>query len=135
MSTHIALEDGRVLGVTNGTLDVFLELVADHLKRQPQSLTGLAEWLLDQRCEVQGPGIGYLDLRELCPGARVQIRDAFLTAHAAFLAVASTELLRSQFATLAAMWHSIARGEPPEALTSTFWLMSPQAREQRGPGW
>lgn len=69
MSTYITLEDGRVLATSNGVFDAIIERAATELERRGDSLDGLVEWLLEQRCEVQGPGVGYLDLRELSPMA------------------------------------------------------------------
>jgi hypothetical protein len=112
MSTHLTLEDGRVLGATNG-----------------------AEWLLEQRCEVLGPGIGYLDVRELSPRAAREFREAFTAACRAGDFTKSPELLRAEFSLLFDMWESIARGESPETLTSPHWLMMASSGARRGPGW
>ena len=66
MTTHITLQDGRILGTSNWAFDALLECAAKELERRKDTVGGLPEWLLDQRCIVRGPGIGYLDLRELC---------------------------------------------------------------------
>jgi hypothetical protein len=134
MSTHLTLEDGRVLGTSNGTFDAIVELTAAELERRSDRMPGLAEWLLEQRCEVRGPGIGYLDLRELSPRAAREIRDAFLAALVRGEFDVS-EGLREQFVLLRNMWESIARGEPPQALTSPHWLLHPASGKRRGPGW
>jgi hypothetical protein len=73
MTTHITLEDGRIFGTSNGVFDALLECAAKELESRPDTVNGLREWLLDQRCEVQGPGVGYLDLRELAPRASAQL--------------------------------------------------------------
>jgi hypothetical protein len=135
MSTHLTLEDGRVLGTSNGAFDAILELIAAELADGRETLPGLVDWLLDQRCEVQGPGVGYLDLRELSSPAVSQIREAFLVAHAAHDMDSVSQSLRAIYGTLRAMWASIERGEAPEALTSDVYMMGPPSGRRKGPGW
>lgn len=135
MSTHITLDDGRVLLTSNGAFGAILELAATELDRRPHSLAGFSDWLLDQRCEVKGPGVGYLDLRELAPRAAREFREAFAAGHQAGDFTATPKLLRAEFSQLLAMWESIARGEPPEALTSPHSLIAPPSGSRRGPGW
>jgi len=134
VSTHITLEDGRVLGTSNGTFYSIIEFIAAELQRGPDRLSGLAEWLLEQRCEVLGPGVGYIDLRELSPRAACEFRNAFIAAYAAVFDAVS-DALRAQFTLLRDMWDSIARGEPPQALTSSVWLLAAPSGRRRGPGW
>jgi hypothetical protein len=135
VTTHLTLEDGRVLGTSNAAFDCILEFAAAELERRQTSLDTLAEWLLDQRCEVQGPGVGYLDLRELSPQAAREFRDAFLAAYDAADLTQVPDALRAQYTLLREMWQSIARGDPPEALTSPHWVLAPAAQQRRGPGW
>jgi hypothetical protein len=135
MSTYLTLEDGRILGTSNGTFDAIVELATSELKRRPDSLPGLAEWLLEQRCEVQGPGVGYLDLRELSPRAAREFKAAFETAYDIADLTDIPDALRAQFTLLREMWDSIARGEPPEALTSPHWSRTVASGKCRGPGW
>lgn len=142
MSTYITLEDGRVWGTTNGLFDTVLEAAAAEIAVRPDSLEGLAEWLLEQRCEVLGPGVGYLDLRELSPRARVEFTQAFTLAYeklsrgvAPVALEHVTALGLEHLAVLMSMWASIARGEPPEALTSPYWIIHPYGGERHGPGW
>jgi hypothetical protein len=135
MTTHITLEDGRVLGTSNWMFDAILECAAKELERHDDPVDGLREWLLDQKCEVQGPGVGYLDLRELCPLASSQFKAACLSAYEAMKAKAFSEPVMEQLSLLINMWRSIEKGEPPEALTSPHWRIGPSRGERRGPGW
>jgi hypothetical protein len=66
MSTFITLQDGRLLLERNWVYDAILRAVARELRNDDEG-RALAEWLLAQQCFEQGPGIGYLDLRELTP--------------------------------------------------------------------
>ncbi len=137
MSTLIVLVDGRILGLTNGQFDGILEAVANELDRDADSLPGLASWLLDQRCEIQGPGVGAVDLREVSPIACEQFRAA---SHRVYRDQqqnerASPEWLQDLFRQLVDMWASIARGEPPESLTCSDWKLHPASDRRVGPGW
>jgi hypothetical protein len=118
MVTHITLEDGRVLGTSNGVFDCLLELAAKELGRRTDAVDGLQEWLLDQRCEVCGPGVGYLDLRELSPRASSQFKGACISAYYAMRLEIRPVIWLDQLSLLVNMWISIEEGEPPEALTS-----------------
>jgi hypothetical protein len=135
MSTHMTLEDGRVLGVSNGVFDAILECTAKELERRTDPVAGLREWLLDQRCEIQGPGVGYLDLRELSPTASSQFKSACMSAYDAMRRETSPVPWLDQFALLINMWISIEKGEPAETLTSPHWRIAPCRGERRGPGW
>jgi hypothetical protein len=135
MTTHITLEDGRVLGTSNSRFDAILESAAKELERRNDSVDGLREWLLDRRCEVQGPGVGYLDLRELSPVASSQFKGACLSAYDAMKAQTASKPLIEELSLLIDMWKSMEKGEPPEALTSPHYLIAPCGGERRGPGW
>jgi len=96
---------------------------------------GLPEWLLDQRCVVQGPGIGYLDLRELSPRASSQFKSACISAYDAMRLESNPVLWLDRFSLLINMWVSMEKGEPPEALTDPHRLVHPGSGKRRGPGW
>src|SRR5215831_3452895 len=135
MVTHITLEDGRVLGTSNGRFDALLERVAKELESRTDAVDGLGEWLLDQRCEVRGPGVGYLDLRELAPRASSQFKSACISAYDVLKFQPSPVFWLDELSLLIDMWISIGKGEPPEALTSPHWLIAPRSGDRRGPGW
>ena len=134
MSTYIRLEDGRVWGTTNGLFDAVLEAAAAEIARRADSLDGLAEWLLAQRCEVLGAGVGHLDLREMSPRACVEFKRAVISAREV-LSRDLTAVGLEHLSVLMRMWDSIAQGEPPEALTSAHWRIVPHKGTRRGPGW
>jgi hypothetical protein len=125
MTTYIALEDGRVLGTSNGVFDAILEAAVEHMVGSGDRLDGLREWLLKQRCEVQGPGVGYLDLRELPPRAASELKTACIAAHGAMKNRESPAGWLPDLTLLLEMWSSLERGEPPEALTSPNWEILP----------
>jgi hypothetical protein len=135
MATYITLGDGRVFGTSNAVFDALLVCTAQELERQSDVIDGLREWLLDQRCEVQGPGVGYLVLRELSPRAAFQFKSACTSAFSSMERAPNPAPWLDQSSLLIDMWASINKGEPPEALTSPHWLISPWSRDRRGPGW
>ena len=135
MVTHITLEDGRVLATKDWVFDAIIECVANELDSRTDAVEGLRQWLLDQRCEVQGPGVGYLDLREISPQACSQFKFACLSAYDAMKLECNPVLWLGQFSLLINMWISMDKEEPPEALTSRHWMMAPWSGERRGPGW
>ena len=135
MATYIALEDGRILGTSDGVFDALIECAAKELERRPDVVDGLLEWLLNQRCGVQGFGVGYLDLRELSPRASSQFKSACISAYSVMGRAPNPVPWLDRFSLLIDMWASIDKGEPPEALTSPHWLMSPWSGDRRGPGW
>ena len=118
MTTQITLQDGRILGTSNWAFDALLECAAKELERRKDTVGGLPEWLLDQRCIVRGPGIGYLDLRELSPRASSQFMSACKSAYDDEMRLEFSPVLwRDLFSLLINMWVSMEKGEPPEALT------------------
>lgn len=136
MTTHITLEDGRGAWLSDGAFDGILEAAADELARSSETLDGLEEWLLDQRCSAQGFGVGYLDLRELSPRASSEFRFACLEALAAVERNGSSpDWLHRRLAEFAAMWESIERGDPPESPTQAGWVFGPPDLTRHGPGW
>lgn len=124
-----------MLGLSNGAFDAIIELVAAELRDRDTTLNELPAWLLEQRCALQGPGVGFLDLRELSPVAAKQFREAFFSAYRRIPRQQIAGPLLQKYALLAHMWECIARGEPPESLTSDTWKMAPSSGERRGPGW
>ncbi|MEM7232866.1 MAG: hypothetical protein AAF517_11850 [Planctomycetota bacterium] len=132
MTTLLTLEDGRILGCRNGVFDRILELVADELGPGE-----FATWLLDNRCAVLGPGIGYLDLRELSEESQTQFQTAARSVAATLASdpQAQPKAIVSAFAELEEMWVSIGKDRPPEARTSAHWKLHPPIFARRGPGW
>ena len=136
MTTHITLEDGRILGTTNGVFDAIMERAAAEIADSTESGHELHKWLLGQRCEILGPGVGYLDLRELSPRARSMFRSACVSALYAEKAAPLTKpWLVEALVRLKEMWSSINRGDPPESLTDPNWGIAPPTDVRSGPGW
>lgn len=143
MTTTIVLDDGRVWGHQNWAFDSVIEAIAAVIGRDPAGQE-LSAWLLDQRCAVQGPGIGHVDTRELSPDSRARfcaaIPSAFAEARgrggAAWHDPAAFPRWLDAFDQLVKMVESIARGELPEALTSADWTCPMPPTDKRcGPGW
>jgi hypothetical protein len=136
MTTRIALEDGRILGTSNWAVDALLECAPKQLENRSDTVDGLPEWLLDQRCVVQGPGIGYLDLRKLSPRASSQFTVSLLaSAYDAMRLDSDPVPWLDLFSLLINMRVAMERGEPAEALTEPHWLIHPWNGKRRGPGW
>jgi hypothetical protein len=135
MTTHITLEDGRALGTSNRVFDAILESAAKELERGNDRVDGLREWLLNERCEVQGPGVGYIDLRELSPRVTSQFKAACISAYDALKVQNPPVPWLDQLSLLIRMWTSMEKGEPPQALTSPHLRITPSRGERRGPGW
>ena len=134
MSTLFVLADGRIWGSSNSTYDYLLERIVEVLSGD-ECERDLADWLLAQRCEVQGPGVGYVDLRELAPSVRERITAAIPSAVAMARQREHTPILMERLELLLRMVESFERGEPPETLTSPHWQLHPPSERQRGPRW
>ena len=109
MTTRITLEDGRILGTSNWAFDALLERAAKELERRDETADGLSEWLLDQRCVVRGPGIGYLDLRKLSPRASSQFKCACISAYGVMRIDSRPVPWLDLFSLLINMWVSMKR--------------------------
>jgi len=137
MATFFVLEDGRIWGASNGVFDHALEMIAAVLEPDEAGRL-LADWLLGQRCEVMGPGVGYLDLRELTPANAARISRAIGHAYKRACDYRGDDRLMplglENFALLVRMTEAVERGEPPELLTSEAWRPFPTS-ERSGPGW
>jgi hypothetical protein len=141
MGGFIILTDGRACAPANWAYDEIVRSVAEELGAGGDDLL-LKEWLRGQLCEVLGPGMGYVDVRELTPRNRQLFRDA---ANRAFK---KSELVGpigwenpsffpawlGIFRRLLEMWDSVDRGEPPEALND-LRQPCPPTDEKSGPGW
>src|SRR5688572_7160386 len=75
MSAYIALPDGRSWWAANWAYDAVIRRVADELDRMPAG-GELAAWLRGQTCDELGPGLGFVDVRELSPPDRALFREA-----------------------------------------------------------
>jgi hypothetical protein len=141
MGAFIILEDGRGWIGANWAYDAIIQSIADELAQTNEG-RALASWLLEQRCEVLGPGLGRVDVRELSTDSRCRFRDACRR---------SLDRIRARgpvgwsdpsffpawlvrFQHLIDMWASIDRGEPAGALNDLKGTIDPTG-ERHGPGW
>lgn len=141
MGGFIVLEDGRAHSPASWAYDAIIEAVACELDKT-QDGRPLAEWLRQQTCEICGPGLGSVDIRELTPDNHRYFRNA------AERAFAHSESTGPQgwhdpalfpgwlegFRKLIEMWRSIDRGEPPEVLNGLAAPLKP-THKKSGPGW
>lgn len=142
MGGFIVLEDGRAYAANNWSYDAVVERIARSL---PGTTDGraLSDWLMDQRCAVQGAGLGSVDCRELSPG------DQRLFLEAVERAVVTAEEegpggwcdpsffpgWLERFHDLIKMIESMRRGDPPEAFNPHMRGVIPPSGERAGPGW
>ena len=143
MSTCIILEDGRIWGCANWQFDRLIESASQAIRGYEHCLPELSDWLLDQRCSVQGPGVGMIDMRRMSPGARQQFRTACEDVFENESKLDGSDWhdpsafprWLEHFRFLLRMWKSIDRGDPPEALTDPDWILHPPFYpEELGPG-
>jgi hypothetical protein len=115
------------------------------LGSSPQDIEGqpLATWLLDQQCSEQGPGIGYLDLREVTPenqrriidGLHLALRQARSEGPLGWSDPSAFDAWLSSFDFLLRLVDSVERGEAPDAVSDpNVRLLMPPTGERRGPG-
>jgi hypothetical protein len=142
MTTFFTLNDGRSWLHQNWAYDAVLESIADVLDEDAGGRE-LAAWLRDQRCLVQGPGVGSVDLRELTVENQRRIVGAVPRA----LEMARAKGPKgwhdpsyfpawlSSFELLARMVEAVERGEPPgEPMHGVRGLLPPTGLRS-GPGW
>lgn len=141
MGGFIILEDGRGCAPASWAYDAIVRSVVDELVRTDEERR-LGQWLQEQLCEVLGPGMGFVDVRELSPLNRRIFREAcqraFLTEEskgsAGWFDPSAFPVWLERFRKLIKMWESIDRGEPPAALTDLREPDPPRGRKS-GPGW
>lgn len=142
VSAFFILSDGRAWSRANWAYDSVLDAIAAILTRD-ESGRALASWLLEQRCQVQGPGVGTVDMRELTDENQRRIVLAVPQA----LEMARTRgpthwhdpsffpQWLGSFEVLVQMLESVQRGEPPEALNPHLRGVVPPSGTRSGPGW
>jgi len=141
MSAFIALDDGRSWWAANWAYDSLIEKVVDQLNGTDAERE-LADWLRERTCRVNGPGLGFVDVRELTAQNRLLFR---LAAQRAFRSAVLSGSVGwheptffpdwlARFRQLLRMWKAIDRGEPPEQLNDSHECMKPSGKKN-GPGW
>lgn len=142
MSASITLDDGRTYWGSNWAFDAVIRAIAAVLPGTPQG-RALRDWLLDQQCRVQGPGIGCVDTRELTPDNRrlfaKAIEDAFNAQRRqgpiGWHDPKAWDVWLAHFSDLVKMVESIRRGEQPEAFNPHSKGVMPATNKHAGPGW
>ena len=141
MSTLITLPDGRSWWAANWAYDAVIRRIADQLERLPYE-GELASWLRRQTCEEMGPGIGYVDVRELTPrnqllfrqAAQQAFRHAILEGAVGWHDPSFFAGWLQGFRRLLRMWKAVDRGEPPGMLGDSPERLEPSGLRS-GPGW
>jgi len=128
VSTFLVLSDGRAWITSNGIYDTLIESIVEGLVAE-NGPGPLAAWLLEQRCLVQGPGVGYLDLRELAPPGRQEVERALRPALAR-LAQSPNQMVATSVAVLEAM---LTRPDAVDPNVRGGRLPATDCR--KGPGW
>lgn len=142
MSGFLVLADGRAWSLANWAFDAALQEIADALPDDPCAAP-LATWLRDQRSDVVGRGMSYIDLRELTDNNRRRIIDAIPRAvdqartrgGAHWHDPSFFPAWLSQLEVLVRLVQSVERGEPPEAFNPHMRELIPPNGNRSGPGW
>lgn len=142
MAGFIVFNDGRAWASANWAYDAAIRTIAQAL---PNTRDGneLAEWLLQQTSEIQGMGLGSVDLRELT----VQNQTLFIQAIRQAVINLKTETgnewhdptafqcWREYFGVLLQLIESIERGEPALRFNPHMNDVIPPTGNKSGPGW
>ena len=142
MAGFIVLQDGRAYAAANWAYDVLIESVSAALRGSGRN-AALADWLMAQRSEVQGSGLGHVDLRELTDANRQLLLEIIPQAYqeaktvrpAAFKNSAYYEGWLDRFADLVKMIACVQKGEPPEQFNPHMKGLLPAKGGHAGPGW
>lgn len=139
MAGFIVLEDGRAYAASGWATDATLRVIARSLKDEP-----LRSWLLAQQ-RVVGSGLTTVDLRELAPRCRPEMRAAIRDAYHRVGAdggfedlVAGQEPGASWIQRLGELVEMLDRsesGETPEAFNPHMRGLLPATGRRTGPGW
>jgi hypothetical protein len=102
----------------------------------------LADWLLEQRCSVQGMGLGSVDVRDLTPRNQElflrAVVDAYRIQQEKGPVGCSSEFWPSwieRFGDLVKMIECIKKGEPPSQFNPHMSDAIPPRHGKAGPGW
>jgi hypothetical protein len=141
--SFIILIDGRAYSAASWAYDGTVRAIAECLPASPEG-QALTDWLLNQQCEVQGPGLGIVDFRELTQANQILLARAIEDAFAAQKAKGPLDWSQpefwdgwiTRFAKLVDMIHSVRRGETVDENTSDMkGYLIPATGKKSGPGW
>jgi hypothetical protein len=142
VSGFIILSDGRAYAASNWAYDGTVEAIVETL---PDTQEGrlLADWLLNQRCSVQGPGMGTVDVRELTPRNKELFLRAVEDAYCIQKGKGPVEWYSPEawpswigwFSDLVKMTECIKNGDLPNQFNPHMTDVIPPTGRKNGPGW
>ena len=140
MGGFIVLEDGRAYAAANWAADATLRAISREV-----SDPALKAWLLAQQSEHVGMGMTSVDLREIAPHYRPELRAAIRRAYEQVAGDGRFENLQagdswwagwlSRFHDLAEMLAPSAAGEAAASFNPHMRALIPPTGRQSGPGW
>src|SRR5690606_14909818 len=121
--------------------DAVIRSISEELT-QTDDQRARANWFDEQTCEVHGPWLGFVDLRELTPRNQQLLRQAAQLAFRKELRAGPDGWFDpaffpgwiGNFRRFLRMWKAIDRGEPMGLLDDATQPMDPTHR-RLGPGW
>lgn len=134
MSGFITLNDGRTWTASNSAFDAVISMIAASIRKRERGKE-LADWLLTQRSEILGPGMGSLDLRELTTLNQEYVLQAIEEVCGSNPLADELTHWPNWMLLLGAMVRSYRAGEPPEALNPQMRGILPPTGLRSGPGW
>lgn len=142
MAGFIVFNDGRAWAAANWAYDAAIRYIAQAL---PTTSNGqeLANWLIQQTTQVQGQGLGAIDLRELTQNNQLLLLEAIRKAAKNLKTHDGKEWSdpsaftswKMYFEILSKLMDSIERGESPFAYNPHMNDIIPPTGNKSGPGW
>jgi len=138
----IVFTDGRAYSATNWAYDAVIEAIVQVLPDTDEA-KALADWLLNQRSCVLGPGMGRVDLLELTPMNQSLLLQAIQFAYCnekergpeGWTNPESWPPWIQRFSDLVKMIESMQRGESPDQFNPHMRGVSRATGRRSGPGW
>ena len=117
MAGFIILQDGRAWAPSSAAYDALIDALAEVLTG-PDGDRALASWLAERTCRKLGPGMGYVDVRDLTACHRELLYRAIRSIPTRAKLTASTwsESMRARYQRLRDLLDSMERGEPADTL-------------------
>ncbi|MCI0661810.1 MAG: hypothetical protein L0220_12115 [Acidobacteria bacterium] len=142
MAGFIVLNDGRAWAGANWAYDSAIRTISQALPTTQEG-QDLADWLLQQTCEVKGMGLGSVDLRELTTQNQTlfiqAVRQAVINLKTQdgndWYDPTAFQSWREYFEVLPLLIESIERGEPPSMFNPHMNDLIPPTGNKSGPGW
>lgn len=142
MGGFIILDDGRAWAATNWAYDAAIRYIAEALPDSERARE-LSEWLLQQTSEVQGMGLGSIDIRELTAENRTLFVEAIRRATRRIEERGAEgwndpsyfPVWKERFEVLLKLIESVEKGEPATIYNPHMRDIIPATGKQAGPGW